>query len=344
MEKDSPSHLPSNTEAAVQKPAAPTGPPGMTPAPNGGLQAWLQVVGGFGVFFNTWGLLNTFGVFQTYYETGELFVESSSNISWVGSIQAFLVLMTGLISGPLYDRGLLRVLICVGSFMIVFGHMMLSLCTAYWQVVLAQGICIGLGAGLLFTPAVTVVQSYFSTRIGLAAGLAAAGSSLGGVIYPIVLYELVNKIGFPWSVRVMGFLNLATLIPPIVLLKQRVQSQRVRAMIDTSAFTDGPYLLFVFGALCGFVGLYTMFFYLSFYGLATRTVDAEMAFYVVPILNAASMFGRTLPNWLSDKIGPFNVLVPGAFVCGVLVICMQAVHSLAVSIAILLHLRLSKVM
>lgn len=331
MEKDSPSHPTSDTEAAVEKRAAPAGPPGMTPAPNGGTQAWLQVFGAFGVFFNTWGLLNTFGVFQTYYETGELFVESSSNISWVGSIQAFLVLVTGLISGPLYDRGLLRVLIYVGSFMIVFGHMMLSLCTEYWQVVLSQGICIGLGAGLMFTPAVTVLQSYFTTRIGLASGLAAAGSSLGGVIYPIVLYKLVNNIGFAWSVRVIGFINLATLIPSIVLLKQRVKSQRVRAMIDTTAFTDGPYLLFVFGSLCGFIGLYTMFFYLSYYGLATGTADASMAFYVVPILNAASMLGRTLPNWLSDKVGVFNILVPGAFICGILVLCMQAVHGLAVS-------------
>lgn len=48
-----------------QKPAseAPAGPPG-GPPPNGGLKAWLQVLGSWMLFFNTWGILNTFGVYQ----------------------------------------------------------------------------------------------------------------------------------------------------------------------------------------------------------------------------------------------------------------------------------------
>jgi hypothetical protein len=93
---------------APARPAAAGGPPGApdgSPAPNGGLWAWLQVVGAFMVLFNTWGILNTFGVFQTYYESGALFDESSSNISWIGSLQAFFVLVGGIFSGPIYDRG-----------------------------------------------------------------------------------------------------------------------------------------------------------------------------------------------------------------------------------------------
>lgn len=49
-------------------PVGPSGPPaghppGALPAPpDGGMKAWLQVIGGYCLFFNTWGLLNTFGV------------------------------------------------------------------------------------------------------------------------------------------------------------------------------------------------------------------------------------------------------------------------------------------
>lgn len=157
--------------------------------PNGGLQAWLHVLGGFMLFFNTWGLLNAFGVFQTYYESGALFTASSSDISWIGSIQAYMVMTVGFISGPIYDRGYLRTLLSVGSFGIVFGLMMLSLCKTYWQVVLTQGFCVGIGAGCLFVPCVSILPAYFSTRLGLAVGLSAAGSSLGGIIYPVVLYQ-----------------------------------------------------------------------------------------------------------------------------------------------------------
>ena len=47
---------------------------------------------------------------------------------------------------------------------------------------LAQGFCIGLGGGMLFVPSVAILPTYFSTKIGLAIGLAAAGSSMGGKI------------------------------------------------------------------------------------------------------------------------------------------------------------------
>jgi predicted MFS family arabinose efflux permease len=97
----------------------------------------------------------------------------------------------------LYDAGYFRLLIVTGSFLIAFGFIMTSLCTQYWQVLFAQGICIGLGSSCLFIPSVAVILQYFTTRKGLATGLAASGSSLGGVIYPIVFRQLQPKIGFP---------------------------------------------------------------------------------------------------------------------------------------------------
>jgi hypothetical protein len=87
-------------------------------------------------------------------------------------------------------------------------------------------------------------------------------------------------------------------------MKMRVQPKQARSIIDWSAFTDLPFMLFVFGALVGFIGLYVSFFYTSYYGQATGITNASLSFYVVPILNAGSVFGRTLPNILADKIGP----------------------------------------
>jgi hypothetical protein len=46
----------------------------MSSVPNGGLRAWLQVLGGFFVLFNTWGILNTFGAYQLYGKSLELCV------------------------------------------------------------------------------------------------------------------------------------------------------------------------------------------------------------------------------------------------------------------------------
>lgn len=222
-----------------------------------------------------------------------------------------MVLVVGLFTGPVFDRGYLRSLLIAGTFGIVFGHMMLSLCTTYWQTLLAQGFVIGIGGGCLYVPAVAILPSYFSSKIGLAIGIAASGSSTGGVIYPIMFYKLIDQVGFGWSVRILGFTVLATLLIPIFVMKLRVKPGRVRNLVDWSAFTDFPYIFFTFGTLIGFIGLYVGFFYTSYYGQATGITGESLSFYLVPILNAASVLGRTLPNWVSDKVGPLNVIIPG---------------------------------
>lgn len=164
----------------------------------------------------------------------------------------------------------------------------------------------------------------------MAIGLCAAGSSFGGIIYPIVFYRLINdpRVGFGWSVRVLGFISLATLIIPIVVLKQRVTPAHARAIFDWTVFTDLPFLTFIFGGLLGYIGLYVVLFYISYFGESTGILDESLSFYIIPILNAASMFGRTAPNYLADKTGPFNMIIPGAVICGILTFCLIAVDSL----------------
>ncbi len=281
------------------------------------------------LYFNTWGILNTFGAFQTFYSSGTLFDRTSSDISWIGSIQAFLVLFTGFLSGPIYDRGYLRALLLVGSFLIVFGHMVLSLATEYWHVVLAQGVCVGLGSGLIYVPAVAILPTYFNTRMGLAIGLAASGSSIGGIIYPVAFYKLIDEIGFGWSVRALGFIALATLVVPNLVMKMRVKPPKARALLDTSVLSDGPFLIFTLATLIGFMGLYTMFFYLSYYTKARHITSEALSFYIVPILNAASIFGRTIPNAISDKTGAFNLIGPGAVIVSLIIFGMLGAKSVA---------------
>lgn len=309
-------------ETPVKPPSGNSSPP-----PDGGLQAWLQVLGAFMLWFNSWGILNAFGVFQTYYESGQLFTKSSFDISWIGSIQSFMLLVTGVFAGPLYDRGYLRTLLFMGSFGVVFGHMMLSLCDEYWQVVLAQGICVGLGAGCLFVPSVSVLPTYFSSKIGLAIGIGSSGSSIGGIIYPIVIYRLIDRIGFAWSVRVMAFIALGTLLIPLAIMRMRVRPPKARDIIDLSAFTDATYMIFVMATLIGFAGLSIVLFYISYYALEQKILDTRMSFYIIAIFNAASTFGRTVPNAMSDRVGPFNLIAPSAVTCGVLMLCMIAVGS-----------------
>jgi len=52
------------------------------PPPDGGVVAWTQAFMAHFVIFTTWGYINSYGVFQTYYTTA--LNRPPSDISWIG--------------------------------------------------------------------------------------------------------------------------------------------------------------------------------------------------------------------------------------------------------------------
>ncbi|KZF20961.1 monocarboxylate permease-like protein, mch4 [Xylona heveae TC161] len=295
--------------------------------PDGGIQAWLQVAGSFFLFFNSWGTVNTFGVFQTYYETNLLQDQSASNISWIGAIQAFLLLLVGVITGPLYDAGYFRALLFTGSALIVIGFMTLSVCSQYWQVLLAQAICIGVGNGCLYIPSVAIIPQYFFNRKAIATGIAASGSSVGGVLYPIVFRQLQPQIGFPWATRILGFLALATCSFSLCTMRLRQMPDQRRVLLEFSAFKEAPYALFCLAMFFGYIGFFNIIFYIQPYALRMHAMGEHLAFYLVPLLNAASVPGRIVPGLLGSRLGPLNILLVSACISGALCLCWIAIYT-----------------
>ncbi|KAM0420394.1 hypothetical protein ACHAPT_011814 [Fusarium lateritium] len=302
--------------------------------PNGGLLAWLQVAGSFMLYFNTWGIINSFGAYQTYYMSDLLSGSSASSISWIGSVQSFLVMFVSVVAGPLFDAGYFRALITIGSILVVLGYMMLSLCgeNMYWQVMLAQGICTSIGSGIIFVPSVAVLTQYFDTHLSAAVGIAASGSSVGGVVYPIMFRNLVYRLGFGWTTRITGFVALAGLVFANVVLKLRqhpVGKNKRRVWIDWPAFREATFTIACLSVFVAFTGLYTPFYYIQSFALNRGLAGGNLSLNLLAILNAGSVFGRIIPNLLADKLGPFNVMTPCAGLTGILIFCLLGVGNAA---------------
>lgn len=172
-------------------PYPPTSDPG--PPPDGGVTAWLQVLAGHLICFITWGLITSFGVFQSTYD--DMLHEVSSNISWIGTAQIFMLLLFGTVSGRASDAGLAHEAVFVGTILIVFGMLMASLATRYYQLFLAQGVCVGLGMGTLYMPGLSVPSSYFKEKKSLAVGIIASGAGSGGLVYPAMAQQLLPHVG-----------------------------------------------------------------------------------------------------------------------------------------------------
>lgn len=252
---------------------------------------------------------------------------SSSDIAWVGSLQSFLLMLFGVVTGPLFDAGYFRWLISFGNIMLPFGLMMTSLSTKFWHLILAQGVVIGLASGCLFVPSVAILPQYFQKKRGLANGIAASGSSIGGVVYPIMFNELQQKIGFAWATRALGFLCFGTICISQVVMRLRISPKEKRKLLILSAFKEPQYIVFCIAMFLGFMGFYNFLFYIQSYAIETGIVGPDLGFYLLAMLNAGSTFGRIFPNFIADHTGPLNVLTPAATATAILAFAWIGVHN-----------------
>ena len=160
----------------VEKAEKPPPNPWMDPKsfPDGGAKAWLTVAGASACLFVSFGWVNCVGIFQEYYQSNQLKDYTASDISWIPALQStsslvavfisltmlvFFMLFGGTFVGRIFDDYGPRYLLLTGTFLHVFGLMMTSISTKYYQLLLSQAICSPIGASMVFYPAFTCVSS-----------------------------------------------------------------------------------------------------------------------------------------------------------------------------------------
>ncbi|KAK2873577.1 hypothetical protein FQN49_002264 [Arthroderma sp. PD_2] len=275
-----------------------------------GIRAWTVVAGAWCCIFCGFGWVNAIGVFQEYYQTHQLQSYSTSSISWILSLEPFVLFAAGIVIGRLFDNYGPKWLLVIGTFLHVFGLMMTSISNEYYQFILAQGICSPLGASFVFYPALSCTATWFDKRRALAFGIVSSGSSLGGVVFPTMLSRLLPAIGFGWTLRIAGLLVFVLLVIGSLTVRSRIAPvpRPVRFNDYINPFSEIPFILLMLASCCGF---FAMFVPINYVILEAQMggVDPELAGYLLTILNAASLPGRILPGYLGDKWGRFNVMI-----------------------------------
>ncbi|KAH8822352.1 MFS general substrate transporter [Flagelloscypha sp. PMI_526] len=280
--------------------------------PDGGLAAWLIVVGGVICNIVAFGYVTSYGVFQSYYEQFVLQDETPSNISWIGSIQAFMLLFPGLFGGVLFDKGWFRLPLLAASAALVTCTFLVGQCTKYWQFLLCQGIASGFAGGMLFSPVMSVIGDWWCKRRGFAFGLVTMGSSIGGVVIPILVRRLIPRVGFPWTMRILGFLFLGLLTIPNLTLRRRLPAhprKGIQAIWDPKMFAASPeYSVYIVGSFIAFLGVYGVIVFLDI-SAVSYGIDKDFSFYLIAIMNGASSVGRISAGLLGDRFGPGNAVI-----------------------------------
>ncbi|KAG1774219.1 major facilitator superfamily domain-containing protein, partial [Suillus placidus] len=309
--------------------------------PEGGLAAWTTTFGAFLIQLCGFGYTTSFGVYQDFYTQHYLTNETSSAISWIGSLNTFLVTAVGLISGSLYDRGYFYHLIIAGSLLQSFSLFMLSLSkpNQYYQIFLAQGVGLGIASGLVYVPSIAVVSHYFQRRRTLAMTFVASGSSLGAVIHPIMLNNLLNgRLGFGNGVRASaGFVSVLLLIA-CLCMRTRLNPPMTPTNYIVAAkkcIRDAPFIFMIAGGFFFQAGFYYPLFFIQLDSIK-HGLSVTFSFYSVGysamqlvILNVSNCVARVTSGFIAAFTGVPNLIIVATISGGVLTMGMIGLSSLA---------------
>ncbi|KAF5858093.1 hypothetical protein ETB97_004901 [Aspergillus alliaceus] len=287
--------------------------------PDGGIQAWRTVLGGFLSFIASIGFLSGASVFQSYFKTTVLPNSSSSDIAWIGSVQIWGCFFFGMWSGRLSDRYGPALPLAGGTFFLVFGNIMSSISTKYYQFLLSQGFCVSLGMGLIFTPALAAQSQWFLKRRGFVVGLVMSGQMVGGIIWPILANRLLNfeGVSFGWTLRIIGFMQLAIMGAATVLVQHRFthHTQEHETLPIRRYFTDRRTILLTIAIFVMDLGLYVPWFYISPYAIQLEA-SPSLGFYDAAILNGGGFLGCYALGIIADSgLGFLNSLVVATLAC-----------------------------
>ncbi|KAK9458887.1 major facilitator superfamily domain-containing protein [Lipomyces oligophaga] len=278
--------------------------------PDVGFRPWLAAIGGFSAQFCSFGYMNVIGVFQTYYENNQLAGYSPSTISWIGSIQTFILAMGGLFAGRMCDMYGPRWLTIPGTILLTVGVCTTAVCTEYYQFILAQGVCSALGASLLFYATTAAVTTWFSVHRGLAFGVAASGASFGGITLPFLFDSVVNRSGFEAAVFSVGALLFlfAAITAAVTTMRIAPSGRQPYRFVHfyLKPYLDPVFALVTLSLTLTYLGLFVPFAFIASHALASG-LSITSAFRLVAYLNAGSFAGRLFSGIASDYIGKFSV-------------------------------------
>jgi predicted MFS family arabinose efflux permease len=157
-------------------------------------------------------------------------------------------------------------------------------------------------------------------------------------LYPIVFTQLVDRIGFRWTLNCFALISAACLVLGVALLKTRLpRSPHASLLLDWRGFKDARFVLTLSAIFILDWAVLVPPAYISTY--ARSNGFQNISPHILAILNAASIFGRGLPGPIADRIGRFNVMIvcSGACTASIFALWLNAhsSHALLIAFAVL---------
>ena len=263
----------------------------------------------------SWGVLQT-ALFHTYPNQ-----ESPTSLSFVGTLNMAICVALGLACVRLSQLIGARYSMLLGVLMMGFGSLFSSFtANNLGGLFVTAGVSFGLGSSLTYTMSNTLPAQWFNSRLGTAHGLVKLGGGLGSTTLAVVVQVLIDRVGIPWTFRILGLFSLASGIPAALLIRERVSSNHA-PFVDLSLFRSIPFCC-VF--LAGAIGTFALFVPTFFLPLFAHSIglSASTGAGIVAGFNACTAIGRFGAGFACDRFGSTNMLL--------LTMALNAVSMLAI--------------
>ncbi|KAL8999501.1 MAG: hypothetical protein Q9169_001706 [Polycauliona sp. 2 TL-2023] len=309
-------------------------------------KAYAALVSGFFMMFNCWGMVNAYGAFLSYYDVHLLSTHTDLELSLVGAIESFLLLLPSVFAGRLLDARRHYYLGFTGFLFLFLGFFLLSFAGGnglkdqgnYGLVWLTSGLLAGLGMTCFFTYSSHNVIQWFPRKRYIAAGITSTGAGAGGIIYPLTFKFLVANFGFPTGVRILSALVAGTTMIAFIfgMPCKDVTRRPVGAVfhfstwIDKQAFRNKSYTLYVVAVALVYGGFYSIAFHVTEWaevkgfgteedipgGTGERPGNSGFrTFWFLVIMNAGSIIGRVASAFCATHLS--NPIVVHTATCSV---------------------------
>ncbi|KAK3620969.1 hypothetical protein LTR22_025397 [Elasticomyces elasticus] len=314
-------------------------------------RAYLCLFGGFCQMFISWGYVNAFGTYASYYDRFLLPDADNLLMNLIGGTMCFVILLLSFVIGRLVDAGHIRMVLCVGTVFLAAGTFSLGAVNGeakenegnYGGIWATQGFLTGLGMACHFVSSSQVVSTWFIDTKSFAVGFVACGASVGGAVISTMARYLNQSMGFNNASNCVAALVTGMSVLTIFICRPNPEHPhnkstkwRFSTFWDNSAFHNACFNWLSAAVFFIFLGFYPVFFNLEDWaanmGVAFSTTERPLdispnaieTFALLSFMNGSSFIGRLVSAGLSDhlgeKYGALHVHAVVTFVCSILLL------------------------
>ena len=276
--------------------------------------AWVMVWATFVCLALIFGVSYSFAAFFESFAAE--FSAKRADVSWIFGLSGFVYFVFGAGGGMLADRFGPRIVCSAGMILMAVGLLATSWATSLWAVYLSYGLLVGLGIALVYTPSIASVQPWFTTRRGLAGGIASSGVGAGTLLVPVLVAMAIGPM--PWR-EAMQLLALVVLLLGLLAAGLLRRAPGVQATSGASGGSSSGLSLretlrtptFRWLYLATVLASPVMFIPFAHVSASARDLGLGEAFAVglVGLIGVGSLVGRFAIGWLADRLGRAQTLV-----------------------------------